>query len=71
MKTSPLPVKGYKISAYTQCFWAARDLYCVYPAVTRGLGFSSLIRSTSPIQSPLMARKGMLKTYSNLNSNGF
>jgi hypothetical protein len=32
-----------------QGLWAGRDLYCATPTVTRGLGFSSLIRRTAPI----------------------
>jgi hypothetical protein len=32
-----------------QGLWAGRDLYRATPAVTRGLGFSGLIRRTAPI----------------------
>jgi hypothetical protein len=39
-----------------QGLWAERDFYRATPAVTRGLGFSSLVR---PIQSPLTTHKGM------------
>jgi hypothetical protein len=36
-----------------QGLWEGRDLYLATPAVTRGLGFSGLIRRTAPIPSPL------------------
>jgi hypothetical protein len=47
-----------------QGLWAGRDLYRAVPAMTQGLGFSSLIRRTAPF-SRLLRHKGMLKTYSN------
>jgi hypothetical protein len=31
-----------------QGLWAGRDIYCATPTVTRGLGFSGLIRRTAP-----------------------
>jgi hypothetical protein len=48
-----LPVKGCKIWAYARRsgplqLWAGRDLYRATPAVTRDLGFSSLIRRITP-----------------------
>jgi hypothetical protein len=46
------------------------DLYRATPVVTRALGFSGLIRRTTPIQSPLTKLKGMLRTYSYPNSHG-
>jgi hypothetical protein len=33
---------------FSLCFWTGRDLYRATPAVTRDLGFSGLIRRTSP-----------------------
>jgi hypothetical protein len=51
METSPLPVKGCKIyrpMLGAQGLSAGRDLYRATPAVTRDLGFSSLIRRTAP-----------------------
>jgi hypothetical protein len=41
-----------------QGLWAGRDLYRVTPAVTRGLGFSGLIRRTAPISRLLRHTRG-------------
>jgi hypothetical protein len=38
--------------------WAGRDLYLATPAVTRGLGFSSLIRRTAPFSRLLRHTRG-------------
>jgi hypothetical protein len=38
--------------------WAGRDLYCVTPAVTRGLGFSGLIWRTTPFNRLLRLARG-------------
>jgi hypothetical protein len=54
-----------------QGLWAGRDLFRATPAVTRGLGFSGLIRNPDrPIQSPLTTRKGMRRIYSNPDPRG-
>ena len=55
----------------TQGLWAWRDLFGVTPAVTRGLGFSGLIRRTVPIQSPLTTHKGVWRIYSYQDPHGF
>jgi hypothetical protein len=41
-----------------QGLWAGRDLYRARPAVTRGLGFSGLIRRTAPFSRLLRHAKG-------------
>jgi hypothetical protein len=41
-----------------QGLWAWRDLYRVTPAVTRGLGFSGLIRRTAPFSRLLRHTRG-------------
>jgi hypothetical protein len=41
-----------------QGLWAGRDLYRVTPAVTRGLGLSSLIRRTAPFSRLLRHTRG-------------
>jgi hypothetical protein len=41
-----------------QCLWAGRDLYRATPAVTRGLGFSGLIRRTAPFSRRLQHTRG-------------
>jgi hypothetical protein len=41
-----------------QGIWAGRDLYRATPAVTRGLGFSSLIRRTAPFSRLLWHSRG-------------
>jgi hypothetical protein len=48
-----------------QGLWAGRDIYRATPAVTRDLGFSGLIRWTTPNQSPLTTHMGMWRIYSN------
>jgi hypothetical protein len=47
-----------------QGLWAGRNLYRATPAVTRGFGFSGLIRRTASVQSPLMTHKGAWRIYS-------
>ena len=48
----------------TQGLWAWRDLFGVTPAVTRGLGFSGLIRMTTPFNHLLLLVKGWkIKAY--------
>jgi hypothetical protein len=42
----------------TQGLWAGRDLYRATPAETRGLGFSGLIRMTSPFCCLLRHTRG-------------
>ena len=60
METTPLPVKGCKIRPMlgAQGPWAGRDLYRATPAVTRGLGFSGLIRRTAPFSRLLRHTRG-------------
>ena len=41
-----------------QGLWAGRDLYRVTPTVTRGLGFSGLIRRTAPFSRLLRLTRG-------------
>ena len=41
-----------------QGLWAGRGLYCATPAVTRGLGFSGLIRRTAPFSCLLRHTRG-------------
>jgi hypothetical protein len=41
-----------------QDLWAGRDLYLATPAVTRGLGFSGLIRRTAPFSRLLGHTRG-------------
>jgi hypothetical protein len=41
-----------------QGLWAGRDLYRAAPAVTRGLGFSGLIRRTAPFSRLLRHTRG-------------
>jgi hypothetical protein len=41
-----------------QGLWAGRDLYRVTPAVTRGLGFSGIIRKTAPFSRLLRHTRG-------------
>jgi hypothetical protein len=41
-----------------QGLWAGRDLYRATPAVTRGLGFSGLIRRTAPFSRFLQHTRG-------------
>jgi hypothetical protein len=41
-----------------QGLWAGRDLYRATPAVTRGLGFSGLIRRTAPFSRLLRHTRG-------------
>jgi hypothetical protein len=41
-----------------QCLWVGMDLYRATLAVTRGLGFSGLIRRTAPISSLLRHTRG-------------
>ena len=52
---------GLKSSAFGQRLrpLRRRDLYRVTPAVTRGLGFCSLIQRTASISSPPMTSKGV------------
>ena len=48
----------------TQGLWAWRDLFGATPAVTRGLGFSSIIRMTTPFNHLLLLVKGWkIKAY--------
>jgi hypothetical protein len=42
----------------TRGHWAGRDLYRGTPAVTRGLGFSGLIRRTTPSSRLLRHKRG-------------
>jgi hypothetical protein len=49
-----------------QVHWAGRDLYRDTPAVTRGLGFSSLIRRIAPF----MTHKGVRRIYSSPDPHG-
>jgi hypothetical protein len=42
-----------------QGLWAGRDLFRATSAVTRSLGFSGLIRRTTPFSRPLRHTKGM------------
>jgi hypothetical protein len=60
METSPLPVKGCKFRPMlgAQDLRAGRDLYRATPTVTRGLGFSGLIRWTAPISRLLRHTRG-------------
>jgi hypothetical protein len=60
METSTLLVKGCKIWPMlgAQGFRAGRNLYRATPAVTRGLGFSSLIRRTTPFSHLLRHMRG-------------
>jgi hypothetical protein len=60
METSPLPVKDCKIwpMVGAQRLWAGSNLYRATPAVTRGLGFSGLIRRTVPFSSLLRHTRG-------------
>jgi hypothetical protein len=54
-----------------QGLWVRRDLYRAIPAVTQDLGFSDLIRRTSPfLKSPFTPHEGMWRIYSNLNPHG-
>jgi hypothetical protein len=57
---SPLPVKGCKFRPMfgTKGLWAGRNLYRATPTVTRGLGFSSLIRKTAPFSRLLQHTRG-------------
>jgi hypothetical protein len=48
----PRPMLG------AQVLWARRDLYCATLAVTRGLGFSSLIRRTTRFNRLLRLARG-------------
>jgi hypothetical protein len=41
-----------------QGLWSGRDLYRATPAVTRGLGFSGLIRKTAPFSRLLRHTRG-------------
>ena len=41
-----------------QGLWAGRDFYSATPAVTRGLGFSGLIRRTAPFSRLLRHTRG-------------
>jgi hypothetical protein len=52
-----------------QGLWSGRDLYRATPDVTRGLGFSGLIRRTAPF-SRLLRHEGMWRIYSNLDPHG-
>jgi hypothetical protein len=47
------------------------SLYSATPAVTLGLGLFWSHTKDRPIQSPLTACKGMLRTYSNPEPHGF
>jgi hypothetical protein len=48
----------FRLMLGTQGLWAGRDLYRATPAVTRGLGFFSLIRRTAPFNRLLRFAKG-------------
>jgi hypothetical protein len=52
-----------------QGLWAGRDLYRATPAVTWGLGFSGLIRRTTPF-SRLLRHNGVWRIYSNPDPHG-
>jgi hypothetical protein len=52
-----------------QGLWTGRDLYRATPVVTRDLGFSGLIRRTTPF-SRLLPHEGMWRIYSNPDPHG-
>jgi hypothetical protein len=51
-----------------ECLWAGRDLYCVTPAVKRGLFFVVLIEG--PMYLVAFLDKGEPKTYSKWDTLG-
>jgi hypothetical protein len=60
METSPLIVKGAKFRPMldAQGLQAGRDLYRATPAVTQGIGFTCLIRRTTPFSCLLGHTRG-------------
>jgi hypothetical protein len=72
---SPSPVKVVSIPAknswagrktvnnQSQSLWAGRDLYRGTPAVTRGLGFSGLVKRITPISRRLQHGRGCGKPF--------
>jgi hypothetical protein len=53
-----------------QGLWAWRVIYRAMPAMTRGYSFFQFHPKDQQIQSPLMTRKAMWRTYSNPDPNG-
>jgi hypothetical protein len=56
METSPLPMKGCKISALG--LLAGRIFFPTTPAVTQGLSISGLVRRTAPFSRLLRPKRG-------------
>jgi hypothetical protein len=48
----------FRLMLGAQGLWAGRDLHRATPAMTRGLGFSGLIRRTAPFSRLLRHRRG-------------
>jgi hypothetical protein len=72
METSPLPVKGCKISAYARHSGPLSregSLSC-HTYCDMGLRFFRSHPKDRPIQSPLTTRMGMRRTYSNSDPHG-
>jgi hypothetical protein len=60
----------FRLMLGAQGLWAGRGLYRTTPAVTQRLGFSGIIRRTTPFTGLLQHARGMWRIYSNSDPNG-